>query len=81
MKPSHLIIFSVLFVTTIIISSAALVTSGIALNQSNRALDTASSAPRDADAAMALLAGKTALAAVRLGSKISIPTYISKLWH
>ena len=71
MKPSHLIIFSVLFIITIITSGVALVTSGIALSQSNKG-----------DATMACAAGKTAFAAFNLvGSKIAIPAFISRMWQ
>lgn len=72
-----------MLIATITISGIALITSGIALNQSNRAIDTASSAnlySKTDEAAMTWLTGKTAMAAARLGSKIVVPTFISKMW-
>jgi len=84
MKPSHRIIFFSMFFATMTSSGVALITSGIALNQSNKALNTATATTlysKNDEIAMAWLAGKTALAATRLGSKIVIPTFISKMWQ
>lgn len=80
MKP---VVFSILLGVTMVTSVAALVTSSIALSQSNQAITTSNANSlyaRNDEVAMTWLAGKTAVSAFRLGQQIAIPTSVSKLW-